>query len=64
MLHDYPLDDLTEMIKEETNELKLFMRAQESHHHFTTIAEWFIKLNLEVDLTHLEEFFSSKSRKK
>ena len=57
MLHDYSFDDITEILKEEMNELKLFMRTQAVDHHSTTITRWFIKFHLEVHMTQLKEFF-------
>ena len=57
MLHDFPLKDLTDMLKEEMNELKRFMKAQAVSHHSATITWWFIKLHLELDLTHYKDFY-------
>ena len=54
VLHDCPLDDLAKVLKEETNNLRLYVREHVLANHFTVITRLFAKLCAEVDLINFK----------
>ena len=57
VMHNYPIADLAEMLKEEFGELKLCMKPKLVQCSNTSITSWFVKLYLEVDADRLYSFF-------
>ena len=55
-MHNHPIEDILEMLREEFSKLKLHMKPQSVQYHNTTITGWFVKLNPEIDIQRLKKF--------
>ena len=57
VVHNCPITDITEMLKEEFSELKLYMKPQPVQYHDTTNIGWFLELHPEVDIPRWHKYF-------
>ena len=60
VIHNYPITNIAEMLKEEFSELKLYMKPQSIQYYDTTMVSWFVKLYPKVDILRLHKFFLRK----
>ena len=60
ILHDTDLADLIEIIKEDMNEFKIYLKEQAVSYHSTEMTGWCIKLHLDIDIKSMKGFFDEE----
>ena len=63
-MHNHPISDIAEMLKEEFSELKLYMKPQPVQYYDIVTMSWFMKLYPKVDIPQLHKFFLVRVKRK
>ena len=63
ILYNLLIEDLIKIVKEEMSEIRLFIKPQAVMLAMAETIEWFIKLDLEIDIKTMQQFFREEVKK-